>query len=80
MPDPMIHLAIANRLKEQFGEPWSGTNKLRTLQKSMISSAMDRLLALGHRSALLGTEIWRIPAINIYLEFGFRLKAKDDRG
>ena len=43
----------------------------RRLSKSMMTVAMNRLRALGHRRAMLGTHIPRIAAIKTYLDFSF---------
>lgn len=42
------------------------------LAKPMMTAAMKRMRALGHRRALLGTQIPRLAAIKTYLDFGFR--------
>jgi len=42
------------------------------LSKVLLSIACRRLLELGHRNAYLTTSTARIPAINLYLKFGFR--------
>ena len=43
----------------------------RGLSKAMLTVAMNRLRALGHRRAMLRTRTSRIPAIRTYLGFGF---------
>jgi GNAT superfamily N-acetyltransferase len=43
----------------------------RGLCKAMMTVAMDRLRALGHRRAMLRTETPRLAAIKTYLDFGF---------
>lgn len=44
----------------------------RGLAKPMLSAVMNRMKALGHRRAVLGTQTPRLPAIKVYLDFGFR--------
>ena len=44
----------------------------RGLSKCMMTVAMDRLRALGHRRVVLGTHTPRIAAIKTYLDFGFQ--------
>ena len=41
------------------------------LSKPMLSLALKRLAELGHKNACLITSSARIPAISLYLEFGF---------
>jgi len=41
------------------------------LSKPLLSAVCDRLLRLGHDQAFLVTSGERIPAINLYLRFGF---------
>ncbi len=58
-------------------------HRRKGLSKPMMTIAMNRLGALGHRRALLRTETSRIPAIKTYLDFGFvpDMTSKDaDRG
>ena len=43
----------------------------RGLSKPMLTVAMNRLCGLGHRRALLRTATHRIPALKVYLDFGF---------
>jgi len=51
----------------------------RGLSKPMMTVAMNRLRALGHRRAMLDTQVPRIAAIKVYLDFGFipDMSAKD---
>ncbi len=49
------------------------------LAKPMMSAVCERLLALGHSQAYLTTSTARIPAINLYLKFGFVPKVTDPR-
>jgi len=44
----------------------------RGLAKAMMTACLQRLKALGHRRAVLGTQTIRLPAIKVYLDFGFR--------
>jgi GNAT superfamily N-acetyltransferase len=41
------------------------------LSKAMMTYAMNRLKAFGHRRAMLATQTPRIAAIKTYLDFGF---------
>jgi GNAT superfamily N-acetyltransferase len=41
------------------------------LAKPMLSAAIDVLRGLGYHEAWLGTGSARVPALNLYLEFGF---------
>ena len=48
--------------------PWQGQG----LARPLLSAVCTRLASLGHRRALLRTSTARIPAINLYLHFGFQ--------
>jgi GNAT superfamily N-acetyltransferase len=48
------------------------------LGKPMMSAACQRLLELGHTSAYLDTGTARVPAINLYRQFGFEPVMRDD--
>lgn len=50
----------------------------RGLSKSLLSSVCQKLLAMGHRQGCLSTSTARIPAINLYLQFGFRPLIQSD--
>ncbi|NUN93177.1 MAG: GNAT family N-acetyltransferase [Verrucomicrobiae bacterium] len=41
------------------------------LGKALMSAVCERLRAQGFRKLVLGTHVTRIPAINLYLAFGF---------
>ena len=41
------------------------------LAKTLLSAVCNRLKELGHSNAYLTTQTVRIPAINLYLKFGF---------
>lgn len=43
----------------------------RGLSRCIMTAAMNRLRALGHRRAMLATQTHRIPAIRTYLRFDF---------
>ena len=43
----------------------------RGLGKPLMTITCQRLRDLGHTSAWLGTHVVRVPAINLYLHFGF---------
>lgn len=43
----------------------------RGLSKPLLAAACNRLRALGHERAYLSTETPRVPAICLYLKFGF---------
>jgi GNAT superfamily N-acetyltransferase len=43
----------------------------RGLSKPMLSVVLNRMAELGHTRCCLGTSTARIPAINLYLKFGF---------
>lgn len=51
------------------------------LAKPLLSLVCARLAALGHRRACLTTSSARVPALNLYLKFGFvpEIRHDDDR-
>ena len=49
------------------------------LSKPLLSAVLERLAALGHERALLTTQHYRLPAISLYLNFGFRPEIDGDR-
>ena len=51
----------------------------RGLGKAMMSFCCRRLKELGHRQAFLSTSSVRIPAIKLYLQFGFEPCTKSDQ-
>jgi len=65
--------------RRHLARPWGRIHWLaimpehrrRGLSKSMMTVAMNRLRALGHRRAMLATDTRRIVAIRTYLDFGF---------
>ena len=50
----------------------------RGLAKPMLAAACNRLLELGHERACLGTHTVRVPAIVLYLTFGFVPDVRSD--
>lgn len=54
---------------------WQG----RGLAKPMMSVACRRLRELGHERAYLITSTARVPALNLYLKFGFYPDPRDER-
>lgn len=44
----------------------------RGLGKPLLAECLRRMRACGHRRAMVGTQIIRLPAIKRYLELGFR--------
>jgi GNAT superfamily N-acetyltransferase len=48
------------------------------LSKPMLSAACQRLLQLGHGRAYLVTSTARVPAINLYRQFGFEPVIRND--
>jgi len=66
-------------LRRYLGRPWGRIHWVaivpehrgRGLSRCIMTAAMNRLRALGHRRALLTTQTHRIPAIRTYLRFGF---------
>lgn len=69
------------------GRPWGRIHWVavapehqgKCLSRGMMTLAMNRLRALGHRRATLGTQTPRLAAIRTYLRFGFvpDMTAKD---
>jgi len=55
---------------------WQG----KGLSKVLLSAACARLMELGHTKAFLSTNTARIPAVNLYLSFGFKpaVEGEDD--
>ena len=49
------------------------------LAKPLLSAVCNRLKALGHETTYMTTSTGRIPAINLYLGFGFRPEIKSPR-
>lgn len=49
------------------------------LAKPLMSAVCNRLKELGYDRALLNTSTARIPAINLYLKFGFVPEIKNDK-
>jgi GNAT superfamily N-acetyltransferase len=51
----------------------------RGLAKPLLALVCRRLQELGHPRAYLNTSTGRIPAVNLYLQFGFVPKMRQDR-
>jgi GNAT superfamily N-acetyltransferase len=51
----------------------------RGLGKPLLSAVIDRLRELGHSRAYLITETVRVPAICLYLKFGFVPRVRDSQ-
>ena len=49
------------------------------LSKPMLGFVCERLRALGHTRGYLNTSTGRLPAINLYLQFGFVPQMRRDR-
>lgn len=49
------------------------------LAKPLISAVCQRLISLGHEKAYLNTSTGRIPALNLYLHFGFEPDIQSDQ-
>jgi GNAT superfamily N-acetyltransferase len=50
----------------------------RGLAKPLLSATCKRLRELGHTKLYLTTETPRLPAINLYLKFGFRPEIRNE--
>lgn len=50
----------------------------RGLSKAMLSAACNTLRARGYTKAVLETNTRRIPALNLYLQFGFEPYVRDE--
>jgi GNAT superfamily N-acetyltransferase len=48
------------------------------LAKPLLTTVCQKLLSLGHRKGCLSTSTARIPAISLYLRFGFRPLIQSD--
>jgi len=50
------------------------------LSKPLMSTVMHRMRELGHDRAYIVTSAIRVPALNLYLQFGFRpeIRSQDD--
>ncbi len=51
----------------------------RGLAKPLLSFALNKLKVLGHKQVYLTTDTDLIPAINLYLQFGFKAEIKTDQ-
>ena len=51
----------------------------RGLAKPLLSAVCNRLVELGHERAVLGTQTYRIPAICLYMKFGFGPDVRSER-
>ncbi len=51
----------------------------RGLAKPLLRTVLVRMRELGHRAAFLTTESARLPAIHLYLRFGFEPELHSDR-
>lgn len=53
----------------------------RGLSKPLLAAVCRRIRELGDDRAQLGTSTWRIPAVNLYLHFGFvpHIRHDEDR-
>ncbi len=49
----------------------------RGLSKVLMTAVLARLRELGHSQAYLATSTLRLPAINLYLQFGFKPLTRD---
>ncbi|NQT53651.1 GNAT family N-acetyltransferase [bacterium] len=50
----------------------------RGLARPMLGAACNRLRELGHPRAFLDSQTMRVPALNLYLKFGFRPDIRHD--
>ncbi len=51
----------------------------RGLAKPLLSTCLRRMRELGYRSAVLGTQTVRVPAIRLYLQYGFVPEVRSDK-
>jgi len=51
----------------------------RGLAKPLLSTSLKRMRELGYRSAVLGTHAVRIPAIKLYLQYGFVPEVRNEK-
>ena len=50
----------------------------RGLAKPMLTAVLNRMVELGYERACLDTDTRRLPAVNLYLSFGFRPHIPDE--